>query len=176
MLPSFLKFTSSNKHKSDVFDCFKQFKQKYETLDRLIRHIKIRRFRTDNGGEHSSQEMTDSLFQHGITHELTVPGKPPTKRRVRAARGNHLGESGVFPQTCRLPDQILARNGQNRQLYPNAEPSNACTNYAVRSLARRASQIFSPPYSRYEMLGHSMTPEQGNRQRNRMQTPRLRRW
>ena len=64
------------KHKSDVFDCFKHFKQKYETPDRLIRHIKIRRFRTDNGGEYSSQEMAGYLFQHGITHEFTVPGNP----------------------------------------------------------------------------------------------------
>lgn len=64
------------KHKSEVFNCFKHFKQKYETQDRLIRHIKIRRFRTDNGGEYSSQEMTDYLFQYGITHEFTVPGNP----------------------------------------------------------------------------------------------------
>jgi hypothetical protein len=64
------------KHKSEVFNCFKHFKQKYETPDRLIRHIKIRRFRTDNGGEYSSQEMADYLFQYGITHEFTVPGNP----------------------------------------------------------------------------------------------------
>jgi hypothetical protein len=44
----------------------------YVTLDRLIRHIKIRRFRTDNGGEYSSQEMATYLFQYCITHEFTV--------------------------------------------------------------------------------------------------------
>ena len=64
------------KHKSEALNCFKHFKQKYETPDRLIRHIKIRRFRTDNGGEYSSQEMADYLFQCGITHEFTIPGNP----------------------------------------------------------------------------------------------------
>jgi hypothetical protein len=47
------------KHKSEVFNCFKHFKQK-----------------TNNSREYSSQEIADYLFQYSITHEFMIPGNP----------------------------------------------------------------------------------------------------
>ena len=66
-----LSVTYCIKSKADVFDCFRNFKQHYERLDR-----KIYRLRANNGREYTSKAMLRYLFLTGITPEFTVPGNP----------------------------------------------------------------------------------------------------
>ena len=58
-------------HKSDAFECFKRFKRMNETPTR-----RIRRIRSDNGGEFIGKEFQDFLDAEGIHFEPTVPGNP----------------------------------------------------------------------------------------------------
>ena len=50
--------------KAEVFDMFKDYKQKVETLHQRP----VRRLRTDNGGEYTSTAMENFLRKHGIKH------------------------------------------------------------------------------------------------------------
>ena len=59
------------KNKSMVFLCFRRFKSFYERDGR-----RIRRFRTDNGGEYMGHDFQQFLADNGIFHEPTVPGNP----------------------------------------------------------------------------------------------------
>lgn len=58
--------------KSEVLDKFKLFKATMEkTTD-----AKIKRLRSDNGGEYTSKKLEAFLGEHGIKHEKTVPYTP----------------------------------------------------------------------------------------------------
>ena len=58
-------------HKSDAFDCFRQFKKTCERPD-----MRIHRLRSDNGGEFISGDFQEYLTKEGIRFEPTVPGNP----------------------------------------------------------------------------------------------------
>ena len=60
------------KHKSEVFDKFKEFDAK--TTNAAGRAIGT--LRTDNGGEYLSSAFQNYLHKKGIRHELTVPHSP----------------------------------------------------------------------------------------------------
>ncbi len=57
--------------KSGTFDAFRHFQQHNEHGDN-----RVRRLRTDWGGEYSSDEFDKHRFEHGIEWEPTVPGTP----------------------------------------------------------------------------------------------------
>ena len=60
------------KHKSEVFQKFKEFEAKVTNQS----GNRIGTLRTDNGGEYLSNEFQDYLASKGITHELTMPHTP----------------------------------------------------------------------------------------------------
>ncbi|KAI3767934.1 hypothetical protein L2E82_18363 [Cichorium intybus] len=60
------------KHKSEVFSTFKKWKATVENETDL----KIKCFRSDNGGEYSSKEFVDYCANQGIRMQKTVPETP----------------------------------------------------------------------------------------------------
>ena len=60
------------KCKSEVFKVFKEFKYMVENQC----NVKIKRFRSDNGGEFCSNEFECFFRDNGIKHEKTVPKSP----------------------------------------------------------------------------------------------------
>ena len=58
--------------KDQVFQVF----QKFHTLIKRETGRKLKRLRTDNGGEYTSREFEEYCSNHGIRHEKTVPGTP----------------------------------------------------------------------------------------------------
>ena len=60
------------KHKSEVFECFKR----YEQLFQRQTGKQIKRIRSDNGGEYTSNEFSSYLQTSGMIHETTVPHSP----------------------------------------------------------------------------------------------------
>ena len=60
------------KHKDEVFDRFQKWKALVERSSR--RRLKV--FRTDNGGEYTSNKFEDYLKAEGVRHERTVPKTP----------------------------------------------------------------------------------------------------
>ncbi|BBG97487.1 transposable element gene [Prunus dulcis] len=60
------------KHKSEVFEAFKRWKAMVENETGL----KIKRLRTDNGGEYEDTRFKKFCYEQGIRMERTVPGTP----------------------------------------------------------------------------------------------------
>ena len=60
------------KHKSEVLEKFKE----WEAAVTNQAEGKIKKLRTDNGGEYASTEFEDFLEEKGIRHETTVPHSP----------------------------------------------------------------------------------------------------
>ncbi|GJR05475.1 retrovirus-related pol polyprotein from transposon TNT 1-94 [Tanacetum coccineum] len=58
--------------KASVFSIFKSFKKLVEVQSGSTLHI----LRTDNGGEYTSNEFEDFLWQEGVIHQVTVPYLP----------------------------------------------------------------------------------------------------
>ena len=58
--------------KDQVFQVFKKF---HALIERETGR-KLKRLRTDNGGEYTSREFEEYCSNHGIRHEKTVPGTP----------------------------------------------------------------------------------------------------
>ncbi|KAK0578941.1 hypothetical protein LWI29_018731 [Acer saccharum] len=60
------------RHKSDVFEAFKKWKAMVENETSL----KIKKLRSDNGGEYEDKEFKKFCYQSGIKLIRTVPGTP----------------------------------------------------------------------------------------------------
>ncbi|KAK2366240.1 putative mitochondrial protein [Trifolium repens] len=60
------------KHKFEVFEAFKLWKSMVETKTGL----KVKKLRTDNGGEYEDTRFKKFCYEHGIRMERTVPGTP----------------------------------------------------------------------------------------------------
>ena len=90
------------KHKYEVFEKFKEF----ETAITTSSGQRIRRLRTDNGGEYVSKEFENYLKSREIFHEFTVPHSPEqngvaermNRTLVESARSmlSHAGLSKSF--------------------------------------------------------------------------------
>jgi transposase InsO family protein len=75
------------KKKSESFEKFKIFQQKFEN------HFgKIKTLRTDNGGEYVSKQFSTYLEEKGIRHKTTVPDTPQ-QNGVAERKNRTLGES-----------------------------------------------------------------------------------
>ena len=66
------------RHKSEVLDRFKEF----EAATTTDSGQRICPLRSDNGGEHVSQEFEAYLKSKGIRHELTVSYSPQQAERM----------------------------------------------------------------------------------------------
>ena len=77
------------KHKSEMFEKFKQFQSEVENH----RNKKIKFLRSDRGGEYLSYEFGTHLRQYGIVSQLTPPGTPQrngvSERRNRTLLDMH---------------------------------------------------------------------------------------
>lgn len=60
------------KHKSEVFGIF----QKFHAMVERETDCKLKRLRTDNGGEYTSNEFKAYCSRYGIRHERTEPSTP----------------------------------------------------------------------------------------------------
>ena len=72
------------KHKSEVFDKFKEF----EATTTSDAGRAIGTLRTHHGGDYLSSAFHNYLKEKGIRHELTVPHSPPTKWCIRTNESN----------------------------------------------------------------------------------------
>ena len=57
------------KEKNEAIDKFKEFAQKAENWF----GYRLKRIRTDNGGEYTSNEFEEHLKKYGVDHETTIP-------------------------------------------------------------------------------------------------------
>ena len=76
------------KHKSEVFSVFKEWKA---FVKKSSGH-RVRKIRSDNGGEYVSNEFEEYLKREGVKHELTVP-KNPEQNGVSERMNRTLVES-----------------------------------------------------------------------------------
>lgn len=60
------------KAKNEVLQNF----DKYRRMVENIHNTKVKTLRSDNGGEYTSKEFNMYLANHGIKHQLTIPGTP----------------------------------------------------------------------------------------------------
>ncbi|KAL1479885.1 hypothetical protein MTO96_051506 [Rhipicephalus appendiculatus] len=60
------------KTKNEVLQNF----DKYRRMVENIHNTKVKTLRSDNGGEYTSKEFSMYLANHGIKHQLTIPGTP----------------------------------------------------------------------------------------------------
>lgn len=60
------------KHKSEVFSIFKEWKVSVETETGM----KLKKFRSDNGGEYISNDFKQYLKKEGVSQQFTVPKTP----------------------------------------------------------------------------------------------------
>jgi len=83
------------KHKSEVLEKFKEFEEATTTDSKN----RIRRLRTDNGGEYVSKEFEAYLRSKGILHEFTVPNSPQqngvAERMNRTLARSMLSHAGM---------------------------------------------------------------------------------
>ena len=76
------------KHKSEVFKKFTEWKAMVERSSGM----KLKKFRTDNGGEYTSNEFEEYLKKDGVKHETSVP-KTPQQNGVAERLNRTLVES-----------------------------------------------------------------------------------
>jgi len=76
------------KHKSEVLNKLMEFK---ETVEGEL-GSRIRRLRTNNGGEYTSEEFLSFCRQHGIKRELTC-ADTPQQNGVAKRKSRHLIET-----------------------------------------------------------------------------------
>ncbi|WVZ00646.1 hypothetical protein V8G54_026715 [Vigna mungo] len=68
----FVTFIDDHSRKSEVFEAFKIWKAMIENETGL----KIKKLRSDNGGEYEDTRFKKFCYEHGIRMERTVPGMP----------------------------------------------------------------------------------------------------
>ena len=89
------------KNKSDVFSTFKNWKNMVENLYER----KIKRFRSDNGGEFCSKEFEDYMLSEGIIHQTTI-SKTPEQNGVAERKNRSLVEA----VRCMISDSGLPKS------------------------------------------------------------------
>jgi transposase InsO family protein len=92
--------------KDEALHYFKAYKAKVENqLER-----KIKRLRSDRGGEYFSSEFTEFCVEHGIIHEKTPPNSPQSNG-IAERKNRTLTELGMSCWVLR----DYPRNGEVRR-------------------------------------------------------------
>ena len=109
------------RRKGDVFRQFCEWKNKVEkSLGR-----KVKTFRTDNGGEFTSNEFEDYLRHEGIKHEFTIP-KCPEQNGVAERLNRTLVEMiRSMLADCQLPKSFWAEALVTATYIRNRSPTKA---------------------------------------------------
>ena len=110
------------KHKDEVFDRFLKWKALVERSS--WRRLKV--FRTDNGGEYTSNKFEDYLKAEGVRHERTVP-KTPEQNGV----AERLNQTLVETTRSLLIDSKLPHKFWAEALATAAYIRNRCPTKAV---------------------------------------------
>ena len=107
--------------KSDAYDAWKQWRPRAE----LESGERVRKLRTDNGGEYLGHAWTDELTARGIAHELSQPYTP--QHNSRAERPNRSLAEGILAMLAEsgLPNSFWAEAGLAFTLVKNKSPHRA---------------------------------------------------
>ena len=109
------------KNKSDVFKKFHEWKAMVEKSSGM----KLKTFRTDNGGEYTSNEFEEYLRQDGTQHETTVP-KTPQQNGVAERMNRTLIDSvRAMLSDSKLPKRFWAEALSTATYLHNRSPTNA---------------------------------------------------
>lgn len=92
------------KHKSDSFDCFKQYaslcKNKFGQMIKILR--------SDNGTEFNNAVFQEFLKRHGIQHETTTPYTPEQNARLERENRTVVESARSMLYTKDLPKSLWA--------------------------------------------------------------------
>ena len=109
------------KHKSEVLEKFKEWKAIVENSI----GIKMKTFRTDNGGEYKSREFKDYLKKEGIHHEFAIP-KTPQQNGIAERMNRTLVESvRAMLADSKLPKRFWAEALATATYLRNRSPTTA---------------------------------------------------
>ena len=109
------------KHKSETFQKFKEWKAMVEKSTGL----KIKRLRTDNGGEYTSNEFEEYLKAEGIQHKTTIP-KTPEQNGVAERMNRTLVETvRAMLADSKLPKRFWAEALSTAVYLRNKSPTRA---------------------------------------------------
>ena len=109
------------KHKSEVLEKFKEWKAIVENSIGM----KVKTFRSDNGGEYTSREFKDYLKKEGIHHEFTIP-KTPQQNGVAERMNRTLVESvRAMLADSKLPKRFWAEALATAMYLRNRSPTTA---------------------------------------------------
>ena len=112
------------KNKSDVFDCFKEWKALVENQF----SCKVKILRTDNGGEYCSNEFENFLKTAGIRHQKTIV-KTPEQNGVSERMNRSLMEA----VRSMLSDSKLAKSFWAEALSTAVHVRNRCPTTALQN-------------------------------------------
>ena len=109
------------KHKSEVFKKFTEWKAMVERSSGM----KLKKLRTDNGGEYTSNELEEYLRKNGGKHETSVP-KNPQQNGVAERLNRTLIESvRSMLSDLKLPKRLWAEALSTATYLHNRSPTNA---------------------------------------------------
>ncbi len=109
------------KTKDQVFNCFLEWKALVEKATKL----KVRKLRTDNGGEYTSTQFKNHLKAEGIRHELTIP-KTPEQNGVAERLNRSLVEMArSMLLDAKLPKKFWAEAISTAVYLKNRSPTKA---------------------------------------------------
>ena len=90
------------RNKSEIIGCFR----KYKALVENQQSKKIKRFRSDGGGEYTSNEFSQLLADCGIRREQTAPYTPEQNGVAEYANRTIIGRAEAMPFAAGLKDEM----------------------------------------------------------------------
>ncbi len=107
------------RHKSDVFEAFKKWKAMVENETGL----KIKKLRSDNGGEYEDNEFKKFCYQSGIKLIKTVPGTPQQNGTTQRMNTTLTERARSMRLQSRLPKHFCAEAVNTAAYLINRGPS-----------------------------------------------------
>jgi len=112
--------TYTIKRKFEVIDCFRQFKAKVENQQGR----KIKRFRSDGGGEYTGQEFTKLLEHAGIVREVIAPYTPEQNGVAERANRTIIGRAKAMLYEAGLADTLWGEAVHTAVYLKNRSPTS----------------------------------------------------
>ena len=107
--------------KERTFGIFKEFKQKVENE----LGIKLKMFRTDRGGEFTSNEFLQYCKEIGITRQLTAPYSPQQNRVIERKNRTILSATRCMMKATNMPQNFWAEAVRHAILILNCTPTES---------------------------------------------------
>jgi len=109
------------RNKSDVIGCFR----KYKALVENQQSKKIKRFRSDGGGEYTSNEFSQLLADSGIQREQTAPYTPEQNGVAERANRTIIGRAKAMLFAAGLKDELWGEAVHTAVYLKNRSPTSA---------------------------------------------------